>query len=239
MTRTEQTTLSLSEAAIRQLYAENDAAHDFDHVLRVTRLAERIATAEGADVPVVRAAALLHDVPVPDGARQAHHLEAADFAGGYLRRQGMAEEQVTNVIHCIRSHRFRDQSIQPHTLEAKCLYDADKLDSIGAIGVARAFAHAGAHGSRLWTEPVSAAPPDHAKPNGPTYTPVHEFVYKLRRILDTLYTDTARSIGQARHDFMCAFFVQLDREMMDGSEETEGGEETTGKSLTTEPRREN
>lgn len=209
-------TVHISEEAIRELYAENnsknDAAHDFDHVLRVTRLAERIAAAEGADVDVVRAAALLHDVPVA-GSRDAHHLAAAGFARSYLTEQGMAPVQAAQVAHCIQAHRFRDQSIQPQTLEAQCLYDGDKLDSMGAIGVARAFAHAGAHHSRLWTEPASAAPPDQAKPTGPNYTPVHEFVYKLGRLLDTLYTDTARSMGRARHDFMCAFFARLDEEM--------------------------
>lgn len=200
--------------SIRQLYAEGDAAHDFDHILRVTALGERIAAAEGADVAVVRAAALLHDVPVSGVGRKAHHLAAADFAGDYLAAQGISPAQVENVVHCIQSHRFRDQSIRPATLEAKCLYDADKLDSIGAIGVARSFAHAGSYDSRLWHQPADAAPPDNAKPAGAEYTPVHEFVYKLRRLLDTLHTPTARAIGQRRHDFMCAFFAQLDEEML-------------------------
>lgn len=204
----------LDEAHILTLYAEGDAAHDFDHILRVTRLGERIAAAEGADVAVVTAAALLHDVPVTGGSRKAHHLAAADFAGEYLTGLGWPREQVENVVHCIRSHRFRDQSIQPETLEAKCLYDADKLDSIGAIGVGRAFAHSGAYDSRLWHQPAAAAPPDDAKPTGADYTPVHEFVYKLQRLLPTLYTPTAQAIGQQRHDFMCAFFAQLDEEML-------------------------
>ncbi len=205
---------SLNEPQIRTLYAEGDAAHDFDHILRVTRLGERIAAAEGADVAVVTAAALLHDVPVSGASRKAHHLAAADFAGEYLTGLGWPREQVENVVHSIRSHRFRDQSIQPETLEAKCLYDADKLDSIGAIGVGRAFAHAGTYDSRLWHQPAAEAPADDAKPTGADYTPVHEFVYKLQRLLPTLYTPTAQAIGQQRHDFMCAFFAQLDEEML-------------------------
>ena len=203
----------IDEKAVQALYAAGDAAHDFDHVLRVTRLAERIAQAEGADVAVVRAAALLHDVPSPDGRRD-HHLAAADFAGTYLADLGMHPDQVRNVVHCIQAHRFRDQSIQPATLEAKCLYDADKLDSMGAIGVGRAFAFAGSHGSRLWTEPWSAAPGDDAKPQGADYTPVHEFVYKLQRLLATLHTQSARRMGEERHGVMVAFFDQLDREML-------------------------
>ncbi|MCC6453726.1 MAG: HD domain-containing protein [Caldilineaceae bacterium] len=222
-------TTFLTDDEARALYAGGDAAHDFDHVWRVTTLAMRIAQHEGADVTVVRLAALLHDVPVEtvgmegDGAdaggqtakrrRAAHHLAAADYARDLLLDRGLGTEQVTNVVHSIEAHRFRDQSVQPQTIEAQCLYDADKLDSIGAIGIGRAFAYAGAHGSRLWHEPWSAVPPIAAKPSGGDYTPVHEYVYKLRRILATLHTESARRIGAERHRFMIVFFDQLDAEM--------------------------
>lgn len=212
----------LSEAEARELYTGDDAAHDFDHILRVTRLGERLALAEGADVEIVQIAALLHDVPVPNdesplgATRRTHHLAAADFARQFLLARGMATERVRNVVHCIEAHRFRDQSIQPATLEAQCLYDADKLDSIGAIGVARAFAYAGHHGNRLWTEPLSAAPPYATRPQGANYTPTHEFVYKLQQLLATLHTATAKHIGAERHTFMVTFFAQLDLEMGEG-----------------------
>ena len=203
----------LGEAEIRQLYTAGDAAHDFDHVLRVTEMGTRIAKAEGADVEVVRAAALLHDVPVEGSRRSAHHMAAAAFAAEYLQAAGMEAPRIDKVVHCIQAHRYRVRSIQPQTLEAKCLYDADKLDSIGAIGVGRAFAHTGNHACRLWSKPVAAAPPDHEKPTGPDYTPVHEYVYKLSHILPTLYTITARRIGAQRHEFMAGFYEQLDAEM--------------------------
>lgn len=205
----------------------NDSAHDFDHVLRVTQLAVHIAAAENADVEVVRLAALLHDVPAPLqpellpgehpqdlSMRAGHHLAAAAYAGELLRGRGLDPGRVANVVHCIEAHRYRDQTITPATSEAKCLYDADKLDSIGAIGVARAFAFAGAHGSRLWREPWPSAPGDDAKPSGPDYTPVHEFVYKLGRLADTLHTPTAQTIAAERHRFMCTYFDRLDAEML-------------------------
>ncbi|MEZ4640774.1 MAG: HD domain-containing protein [Caldilineaceae bacterium] len=208
----------LSEPEIQSLYTAGDAAHDFDHVQRVTRLATHIAQAEGADVDVVRAAALLHDVPVAEGTRRAHHLAAAAFARSYLlARWGEDAEtlpRIDNVVHAIEAHRFRDQSIQPQTLEAQCLYDADKLDSIGAIGVGRAFAFAGSHANRLWTEPWRAVPADEDKPSDADYTPVHEYVYKLRRLLSTLHTETAKAMGARRHAFMETFFEELDDEMM-------------------------
>ncbi len=207
----------LTEEEARALYAAGDAAHDFDHVLRVTRMAVRIAAAEGADAMVVRLAALLHDVPAAETTlaerRGAHHLAAAQFAGDLLRSRGLEPQRVANVVHCIEAHRFRDQTVMPATPEARCLYDADKLDSIGAIGVGRAFAYGGAHGSRLWSEPWRDAPPDDAKPVGSDYTPVHEFVYKLQRLQGTLYTAAARAVAAERHRFMCSFYDQLDAEM--------------------------
>jgi uncharacterized protein len=202
----------LDEAEARELYISGDAAHDFDHVLRVTHLAEQIASAEGADVQIVRLAALLHDVPVSD-TRSAHHLAAAAYANELLTSRGLGTEQVENIVHSIEAHRFRDRSIQPKTLEAMCLYDADKLDSIGAIGIARCFAYAGANDSRLWIEPWSAVSDRKQKPEGSDYTPVHEFVYKLQNLLATLHTETARRIGRERHTFMIKFYNQLDREV--------------------------
>lgn len=206
----------LTKSQARQLYLTGDAAHDFDHIVRVAHLALQIAQAEGADEEVVLLAALLHDVPPAQHdatARAGHHLAAAGFARQYLTQRGMAAKRIDNVVHCIAAHRFRDQSLQPQTLEAQCLYDADKLDSMGAIGVARAFAFAGAHGNRLWTESAAAAPPTEAKPRGADYTPVHEFVYKLQRLLMTLHTPTARQMGEQRHAFMMTFYEQLDAEM--------------------------
>lgn len=204
----------------RTLYTAGDAAHDFDHVLRVTHLAAQIAAAEGADLTVVRLAALLHDLPTPpelDGDhRTAHHLRAAAAARQLLAARGAGADLVAQVAHCIEAHRFRDQRVQPQTLEACCLYDADKLDAIGAIGVARAFAYAGAHGSRLWVKPVAVITDGDAASD---YTPVHEYVFKLRQLLDTLHTSTARAIGVERHATMTAFFTQLDAEMaMSGAE---------------------
>jgi uncharacterized protein len=214
----------LTDDEARALYSVGDAAHDFDHVWRVTTMALRLARSEGADGTVVRLAALLHDVPVQDegdsanspnahAPRRSHHFAAAEYARTLLTARGLGTDAVANVVHCIEAHRFRDQSVQPQTLEAKCLYDADKLDSIGAIGIGRAFAYAGASNERLWTEPWTTIAPDHCIANPENYTPVHEYVHKLRRILATLYTEGARRIGAERHRFMITFFDRLDAEM--------------------------
>lgn len=201
----------------RTLYDDSDAAHAFDHVLRVTRLAEHIARIEHADLDVVRAAGLLHDCArlQPD-----HHL-----AGARRAREILAGEDptfVSAVAHCIEAHRF---SVEPNpaTLEAQCLCDADKLDAIGAIGVARAFAFAGHHGTHLWARPLEEVRKEvgqnvrtYRQRWGATreYTPSHELVCKLESLAEGLYTATARAIAAERHAFMVAFFQQLDAEAL-------------------------
>lgn len=207
----------LTVGQARALYVREGGGHDFDHVLRVTALADRIAVAEGADRAVVRAAALLHDVGEAAG-RGDHHLRGAEIARQVL--QGQPSAFVAAVAHAIEAHRFRADP-PPQTLEAQVLSDADKLDAIGAIGVARVFAYAGARGTALWRatwREIAMTAGDHDAQDRPRalgsdYTPVHEFVYKLARIPERLYTATARKIAMERMAFMQAFFDRLDEEM--------------------------
>jgi uncharacterized protein len=202
--------ISIGEA--RHYYGDNDAVHDFDHVLRVLALAERIGQAEGADMEVVRAAALLHDV----GRAQAD-AEGLDHAaiGAERAREilaGQPPEKIEAVAHAIAAHRFRADSA-PEALEAQALFDADKLDAIGAVGIARAFAYGGAHGQRLWV-PVESVTRWQEKGDDPdTHTPVHEFVVKLSQLKGRLFTSTGRAIAEERHAYMVDFFERLDAEV--------------------------
>src|SRR3972149_6359381 len=131
----------------RAWYPDDDPVHGFDHVLRVYRMAEHLAQIEGADLEIVRAAALLHDAQGSataggDIGRFNHQHASAEFARQVLETEGWPEEKIAAVQHCIRAHRFRDGSEPPRTLEAKILFDADKLDVLGAIGIVRVVAYA-------------------------------------------------------------------------------------------------
>jgi uncharacterized protein len=200
----------ISLEAARRQYAGAEAVHDFDHVLRVLALAERLAQAEGADLEIVRTAALLHDAARGRGDRLAvDHAQA----GAQLARELLAGhplDKVEAVAHAIAAHRFR-AGPAPQTIEAQVLHDADKLDAIGAIGVARAFAYAGHEGQRLWAE----VPPGYQETvtNRRAHTPVHEYHFKLEKIQERLLTASARRIAQERHTFMAAFFQRLDQEV--------------------------
>jgi uncharacterized protein len=179
-----------------------DSTHDFDHVLRVYRLAERIGQSEGADMEVLRTATLLHDIARPDqdaGRIPEHAAEGARRARQILAGQPL--EFIEAVAHAIEAHRFRVDR-PPQTLEAKILYDADKLDAIGAVGVARAFAYGGYRGRRLW------APPD-----ADGHTAMKEFGIKLSKVKGTLFTRTAHAIAEERHAFMVEFFERMAAEV--------------------------
>lgn len=206
-------TLTIEEA--RQLYAGADSVHDFDHILRVLALAERIARVEQADLGIVRTATLLHDWgrSEADAEAQNHAAIAAARAREFLAARGEPSAWIEAVAHAIAAHRFR-VAPEPATLEARVLFDADKLDAIGAIGIARAFAYGGAHQQRLWAplDEVDLARWE-AKGDDPAHTPVHEFVVKLARIQERLYTGEGRAIALERHRYMEAFYKRLDAEV--------------------------
>ena len=206
----------------RRYYEEHDSAHGFDHVLRVWRLAERIGHEEAAaggqvDLEILRAAVLLHDVGRGEERRRGvcHAQAGAATAREILR--GYPAERVEEVARAIAQHRFRGAE-GPTSLEARILYDADKLDAIGAIGVARAYAIAGAHNQRLWAEVPEAyvqRPPQAGQTDlgADTHTPIHEYHFKLIKLKDQLYTATGKRLAERRHGVMVAYLQELEREV--------------------------
>jgi len=196
-------TLEIEE--VRALYQGAECVHDFDHILRVLALAERIARAEGADLSIVRAAALLHDWgrEVAEAQGQDHALSAAERARDWLLARGADPAWTQAVCYAIACHRYRSGPL-PATLEAQVLFDADKLDAIGAIGIARAYAYGGRYGQRLYDAPGAASA---------EHSPQREFAIKLSQIRDRLFTATARAIAAERHAFMESFFARLEAEI--------------------------
>lgn len=200
----------------RTWYRGAGAAHDFDHVLRVYSLAEHLAEKEGADLDIVRAAVLLHDArgssSSDQGAREGHHKLSAQFAAEVLAELSWPKEKIAAVQHCIRAHRFRSPP-PPETIEAKVLFDADKLDAIGAIGAVRAIAYAVSNGQPVYVQPSDAFLNTLEKEPGEAHTPFHEFLFKLSKIKDQMYTQTGKELAEARHNFLSGFFDQLDAEV--------------------------
>jgi len=200
----------------REWYIEADTVHDFEHVMRVYRMAERLANEEHADLEIVRAAALLHDVTgsMPGSAERAeHHIASAAFAGQALAAEGWQPERIAAVQHCIRAHRYRARLERPQSLEAKVLFDADKLDVLGAIGVARTVAYAALAGQPFYLEPSEQFLRTGQEAPGESHSAYHEFLFKLRKIKDILFTETGRAIAQERHRYLQGYFERLGAEM--------------------------
>jgi uncharacterized protein len=196
----------------RERCSEAEPAHDFQHVLRVAANARAIATAEGARVEIAVAAALLHELfnypkDHPDSARSGD--VCAEHALTLLRDEGWPDADAQAVAYCIRVHSF-SRGLPAETLEAKALQDADRLDAIGAIGVARCFATCAAM-KRPFYDPADPlcerrAPDD--KQWG-----VDHFYRKLLKIPSTLNTATGRAMAAERARFMETYLAQLKAEV--------------------------
>lgn len=204
--------MALDLVTAREWYPHNDPVHGFDHIERVYRMAERLAQAEGADLDIVRAAALLHDIEgsnPSENNRAGHHHQSAEIAAEILRQEGWAEDRIAAVQHCIRAHRYRDQREPPATIEAKVLFDADKLDVLGAIGVVRVLGYALQAGQPAYAPPSAQFLETGEKETGEPHSAYHEFLFKLRRVKERLFTSAARRIAEERHAYLEGFFTRL------------------------------
>jgi uncharacterized protein len=194
-------------------YTGADAVHDFDHVLRVFHTAERLGQLEGADLEILRAAALLHDAadaaPGPGSKRRDHQHASADFAGRILKEEGWSADRIAAVQHCIRAHRFRDNSEPPASLEAKILFDADKLDVLGAIGAARVIAYAALDGKPFYSPPSGKFLQTGQEEPGEPHSSYHEHLFKLRKVAERMFTASAKALAAERLAYLDQFFERL------------------------------
>lgn len=158
---------------------------------------------------VLLIAAYLHDIgrcsqDASNGA-VCHAEKGAEMARSIIQDLPLSDMQKENIIHCVRSHRFRGNHA-PRTAEAKILFDADKLDSIGAVGVARAFLFAGEVGARLHNPDIDV---EDARPYSKDDTGFREFKVKLTKIKDRILTKEGQEMAGERHDFMEEFFKRF------------------------------
>jgi uncharacterized protein len=196
----------------RAFYSSEDAVHDFEHVLRVYHTAVKLGKEEGADLEILQAAALLHDSrgAEPGGAGRAdHHLASALFAGEVLKDEGWPPDRIKAVQHAIRAHRYRGKEDLPETIEARVLFDSDKLDVIGAIGTARTIAYSVLAGEPMYEHPSVQFRNTGKEVEGEHHSSYHEYLFKLRKVKDRLFTQSARRMADQRHAAMTAFFEQL------------------------------
>ncbi len=188
----------LARALLPQATEGDDGSHDAAHILRVFRNAMRIHGVEGGDGQILTSAVLLHDcVAVEKNSplrTQASRL-AAEKASGILRGLSWHEEKISAVAHAITAHSF-SANIEPQTLEAKILQDADRLDAIGMVGAARCFYIAGRMGSGLYDP---ADPRAKQRPLNDKAFAIDHFETKLFKLAEGFQTPTGRALADERH----------------------------------------
>lgn len=204
-------------AKVKSHLNDGGSCHDFDHTLRVMHNAELLlASHPQADAQTVMLAALLHDIARPEEdksrGRKCHAAAGAAMVPEWLAECKFPEELFAPVAAAVRTHRFRDKN-EPETLEADLVFDADKLDSLGAVGIGRAFLFAGHFNARLHNTETEAL-------NSESYsredTAYREYLVKLRYLPRRMRTACGRKMAIERAAFMTAFFERMDLEINSG-----------------------
>jgi uncharacterized protein len=194
----------------RTYFQSASPCHDWHHVRREARLAETLAEAYDVDEQVLMAAVWLHDVgrvKEDRGEIEDHAEWGAAEAGRVLTDLGASDETVAAVQHCIRAHRYSND-VGPETRAAELLCDADNLDAIGAVGIARCFSFGGEH--RL-TIHNSDLPPE-ADDSVAGETQLNHVHKKLLSLRDRMYTEAGRELAEDRHDYVVEFAERFERE---------------------------
>ena len=180
----------------KKVFAGDGSGHDFDHTMRVYRMAVRIAQEEGAQQEIVALAALLHDVD--DKKLSPETCEKKDRAVGFLRENGADEAVIDRIVRIISEISFSAGNGVPSTLEGKCVQDADRLDAIGAIGIGRAFAFGGSRGRRM-----------HDPEGNDKSSTIQHFYDKLLLLKDRMNTATGRRLADRRDAFLRVFLEEF------------------------------
>jgi uncharacterized protein len=197
-----------------------DAAHDYDHLVRVRALADKIQASEGGNLPTIWAAVAFHDLGLERERRHGgdHALIGATLAAELLKNTPFPQQYIPAVQQAIREHRMTGGVI-PQTLEGRILYDADKLDCLGAIGIGRLYCITGRYNQKVF----AAMPDDIVEPidpqmirilrRRPDYSPSIEFQLLFANLPERMTTKTGREMAHERFAYMQGFFSRLRQEV--------------------------
>ena len=194
---------------VKKMFENEYSGHDYFHTLRVFKMATHIAEKENADVEIVQLAALLHDVD--DFKLSPETYAQKTNARSFLQVNQVDEETIEKICQIIGEISFVGKdSVIPQTLEGKCAQDADRLDAIGAIGIARAFAYGGNHNRVMYDPDVKP----HMNMSKEEYmnhksTTINHFYEKLFLLTELMNTQTAKEIAGERERYMKAYIAEF------------------------------
>lgn len=197
-----------------EILKNSPRCHDWEHTLRVLNNARMIGGKEKkCDMRVVEIGALFHDIARADElaikGKICHAKKGAKLTEEILKSDGLNEELIEKVVKCVRRHRYRGKEF-PVSIEEKIIYDADKLDSLGAIGIGRAFLFAGRIGAKVHNTPQEAV---NSKSYSENDTAYREYLVKLKYLPSKMMTASGKKIAQKRLNYMKSFFNKLDSEI--------------------------
>lgn len=208
------TNLLKIEREAKKFFSGARGSHAWDHTQRVYRLCLHLGKKEKADLMILKLAAILHDIgrkkQYDSGGKVCHAEVGAKLAERLLTRHQVNQNIIHHVVACIKTHRFRGNQV-PQSKEAKILFDADKLDAIGATGIGRAFLFAGEIGSKLHNDKSTDL--TKTKEYSKEDTAYREFVLKLSKVKNKMLTRIGKNMAQERHNFMISFFDRLNQEV--------------------------
>lgn len=193
---------------VKEGFEKEFSGHDYFHTLRVFRLTTRIAELEGADTTVAQLAAILHDVDDRKISPETYNTQAN--ARRFLLSNGVDADTVERICLIIREISFGSNDSAPSTTEGKCVQDADRLDAIGAIGIARAFAYGGNHNRHIYHPGIkpnlNMTKEEYVKSESTTINHFYEKLFKLTALMNT---ETAIGIAKARETYMKDFVSEF------------------------------
>ena len=195
---------------VKGIFAYDCSGHDYHHTMRVYRLAIQIAEQENADMLIVQLAALLHDVDDVKLSPETH--ETKKNAVGFMKNSGVDDKVIASVCKIIDEVSFAGiDSVVPSTIEGKCVQDADRLDAMGAIGIARVFAYGGSKGRRIHDPDIKPM----TNMNKADYhqnhnsTSINHFYEKLLLLKDMINTESAKKMAEHRQAVMEEYLVEF------------------------------
>ena len=199
---------------VKKTLASSPRCHDWEHTQRVIHNARLIASKEkNCDKNIIDLGALLHDIARADEmaikGKVCHAKKGAELAGEILKEAGFDKKICQKVVRCVRRHRYRSDQ-KPIAIEEKIIYDADKLDSVGAVGLGRAFLFAGREGAKVHNTKGEAITSSAYSENDTAY---REFLVKQKDIPDKMQTNIGQEIAKKRVKFMKDFFDKLNEEI--------------------------
>lgn len=194
---------------VKNTFNYDYSGHDYFHTLRVYKMAARIAEQENANLMTVQLAALLHDVD--DIKLSPETYENKDKAAAFLRKHNISEEMIKTIRNIIEEVSFKGtDSVAPETIEGKCVQDADRLDAIGAIGIARTFAYGGSHNRIIHDPDIKPLVNMNAdKYQSHISTSINHFYEKLFQLKELMNTDTAKKIAEQRENYMKTYISEF------------------------------